>query len=222
MKAVEIKNVTKQFGSRTIINNFSLDIEEGEFVAIIGKSGCGKSTLLNMIGLLESVDLGEIRINNQKLPAINSRAATLMRRNTINYLFQSYALISNMTVKDNLLMALQYVKEHQNTKIELVNDVLKKLEIETLINDDVNTLSGGEQQRVAVARTILKPGDIILADEPTGSLDPNLAHLSFNLVKDLRDTYKKTVVLVTHNMEQAQQADRIINLNDYSNSMSNI
>lgn len=222
MKAVEIKNVTKQFGSRTIINNFSLDIEEGEFVAIIGKSGCGKSTLLNMIGLLESVDLGEIRINNQKLPAINSRAATLMRRNTINYLFQSYALISNMTVKDNLLMALQYVKEHQNTKIELVNDVLKKLEIETLINDDVNTLSGGEQQRVAVARTILKPGDIILADEPTGSLDPNLAHLSFNLVKDLRDTYKKTVVLVTHNMEQAQQADRIINLNDYSNSISNI
>lgn len=222
MKAVEIKNVTKQFGSRTIINNFSLDIEEGEFVAIIGKSGCGKSTLLNMIGLLESVDLGEIRINNQKLPAINSRAATLMRRNTINYLFQSYALISNMTVKDNLLMALQYVKEHQNTKIELVNDVLKKLEIETLINDDVNTLSGGEQQRVAVARTILKPGDIILADEPTGSLDPNLAHLSFNLVKDLRDTYKKTVVLVTHNMEQAQQADRIVNLNDYSNSMSNI
>ena len=222
MKAVEIKNVTKQFGSRTIINNFSLDIEAGEFVAIIGKSGCGKSTLLNMIGLLESVDLGEIRINNQKLPAINSRAATLMRRNTINYLFQSYALISNMTVKDNLLMALQYVKEHQNTKIELVNNVLKKLEIETLINDDVNTLSGGEQQRVAVARTILKPGDIILADEPTGSLDPNLAHLSFNLVKDLRDTYKKTVVLVTHNMEQAQQADRIINLNDYSNSMSNI
>nr|WP_068130991.1 ATP-binding cassette domain-containing protein [Nosocomiicoccus ampullae] len=222
MKAVEIKNITKQFGSRTIINNFSLDIEAGEFVAIIGKSGCGKSTLLNMIGLLESVDLGEIRINNQKLPAINSRAATLMRRNTINYLFQSYALISNMTVKDNLLMALQYVKEHQNTKIELVNNVLKKLEIETLINDDVNTLSGGEQQRVAVARTILKPGDIILADEPTGSLDPNLAHLSFNLVKDLRDTYKKTVVLVTHNMEQAQQADRIINLNDYSNSMSNI
>lgn len=222
MKAVEIKNITKQFGSRTIINNFSLDIEAGEFVAIIGKSGCGKSTLLNMIGLLESVDLGEIRINNQKLPAINSRAATQMRRNTINYLFQSYALISNMTVKDNLLMALQYVKEHQNTKIELVNNVLKKLEIETLINDDVNTLSGGEQQRVAVARTILKPGDIILADEPTGSLDPNLAHLSFNLVKDLRDTYKKTVVLVTHNMEQAQQADRIINLNDYSNSMSNI
>lgn len=222
MKAVEIKNITKQFGSRTIINNFSLDIEAGEFVAIIGKSGCGKSTLLNMIGLLESVDLGEIRINNQKLPAINSRAATLMRRNTINYLFQSYALISNMTVKDNLLMALQYVKENQNTKIELVNNVLKKLEIETLINDDVNTLSGGEQQRVAVARTILKPGDIILADEPTGSLDPNLAHFSFNLVKDLRDTYKKTVVLVTHNMEQAQQADRIINLNDYSNSMSNI
>lgn len=215
MKAVEITNITKQFGSRTIINNVSLDIEKEEFVAIVGKSGCGKSTLLNMIGLLESVDAGEIRINNKKLPSINSRAATMMRRNTINYLFQSYALISDISVKENLMMALEYVKGNRNRKLELIKEILKKLEIDSLINDKINTLSGGEQQRVAVARTILKPGDIILADEPTGSLDPKLAELSFELIKDLRNKYRKTIVLVTHNIDQAKQADRIINLNDY-------
>lgn len=99
MKAIEINHITKKFGSRTIIRDFSLDIHQGEFVAIVGKSGCGKSTLLNMIGLLETIETGEVKIYNQAIPNINSATATKLRRHTINYLFQSYALISDMTVK---------------------------------------------------------------------------------------------------------------------------
>ncbi|ENL6205960.1 ABC transporter ATP-binding protein [Staphylococcus pseudintermedius] len=210
MKAIEINHITKKFGSRTIIRDFSLDIHQGEFVAIVGKSGCGKSTLLNMIGLLETIETGEVKIYNQAIPNINSATATKLRRHTINYLFQSYALISDMTVKDNLLLALEYVKISKKEKLDKIQQVLQKLEIDTLLNDKINTLSGGEQQRVAVARTILKPGDIM----PTGALDPKLADIAFEFIRELRDTDNKTIVLVTHNVEQAKQADRLIDLSE--------
>ncbi|EGQ3848502.1 ATP-binding cassette domain-containing protein [Staphylococcus pseudintermedius] len=220
MKAIEINHITKKFGSRTIIRDFSLDIHQGEFVAIVGKSGCGKSTLLNMIGLLETIETGEVKIYNQAIPKINSATATKLRRHTINYLFQSYALISDMTVKDNLLLALEYVKISKKEKLDKIQQVLQKLEIDTLLNDKINTLSGGEQQRVAVARTILQPGDIILADEPTGALDPKLADIAFEFIRELRDTDNKTIVLVTHNIEQAKQADRLIDLNELNEKVS--
>ncbi|ARJ51116.1 ABC transporter ATP-binding protein [Staphylococcus lutrae] len=212
MKAIEIKQVTKRFGNRKVIDGFSLSIDQGAFVAIVGQSGCGKSTLLNMMGLLETIEEGEIKIYGQPLPNIHSMAATRIRRKTINYLFQSYALISNLSVKENLMIALEYVKLNRYEKYKKIEHVLRRLGIEDLAQNTINTLSGGEQQRVAVARTILKPGDIILADEPTGSLDPQLAHTAFQLIQELRDQHGKTVVLVTHNMEQAQQADRVINL----------
>ncbi|MCC4037119.1 ATP-binding cassette domain-containing protein, partial [Staphylococcus pseudintermedius] len=130
------------------------------------------------------------------------------------------ALISEMTVKDNLLLALEYVKISKKEKLDKIQQVLQKLEIDTLLNDKINTLSGGEQQRVAVARTILKPGDIILADEPTGALDPKLADIAFEFIRELRDTDNKTIVLVTHNIEQAKQADRLIDLNALNEKVS--
>lgn len=116
MSAVEVKNVMKRYGARTIFQDISFSVEDGEFVALTGPSGCGKSTLLNMIGTLESVDSGDIWISGKKLPGINSRKATLLRRNTINYLFQSYALINDMMVYQNLLLSMQFLNIRQKEK----------------------------------------------------------------------------------------------------------
>ena len=211
-KAIEILNVTKKFGKRFIFRDLNLSIERGEFVAIVGTSGCGKSTLLNMIGLLESIDAGQITLNGKEIPKIESKKATLIRRNTINYLFQSFALITDMTIYQNLFIAMNFLDITDKEKDIKIDKILEKVNLKELKNEKVNTLSGGEQQRVALARTILKPGDIILADEPTGSLDSATAEIVFDLIKDLSKQYKKTVIMVTHNKVLANKADRIINL----------
>lgn len=211
-KAIEVLNVTKKFGKRYIFKNLNLSVEDGEFIAIVGPSGCGKSTLLNMIGLLEAKDTGKIKIKGKEIPKIESKEATILRRNTINYLFQSFALINDMTIYQNLLLAMKFLNTTDKEKDKKIIEILKKVKLEELKDEKVNTLSGGEQQRVALARTILKPGDIILADEPTGSLDSVSAEIVFNLIKDLSKQYRKTVLMVTHSKDLANQADRIINL----------
>lgn len=211
-KAIEVLNVTKKFGKRYIFQNLNLSVEEGEFIAIIGPSGCGKSTLLNMIGLLEEKDAGQIKLKGKEIPKIESKEATMLRRNTINYLFQSFALINDMTIYQNLFLAMKFLNITNKEKDKRINEILKKVHLEEFKDEKVNTLSGGEQQRVALARTILKPGDIILADEPTGSLDSAAAKIAFNLIKDLSKQYRKTVIMVTHSENLANQADRIINI----------
>ncbi len=213
-KAIEVLNVTKKFGKRFIFQDLNLSVEDGEFVAIIGPSGCGKSTLLNMIGLLESSDAGQIKLKGKLIPKIESKKATMLRRNTINYLFQSFALINNMTVYQNLFIAMNFLNLTDKEKYLKIDKILEKVNLKELKNEKVNTLSGGEQQRVALARTILKPGDIILADEPTGSLDSATAEIAFDLIKSLSKQYKKTVIMVTHNNSLANKADRIIALSN--------
>jgi len=211
-KSIEVLNVTKKFGKRYIFKNLNLSVEDGEFVSIVGPSGCGKSTLLNMIGLLESSDVGQIKLKGKEIPEIKSKESTMLRRNTINYLFQSFALINDMTIYQNLFLAMNFSKITAKEKDTRIEGILKKVNLEKFKDEKVNTLSGGEQQRVALARTILKPGDIILADEPTGSLDSAAAEIAFNLIKDLSKQYRKTVMMVTHSKHLANQADRIINI----------
>ncbi|WP_311531526.1 ATP-binding cassette domain-containing protein [uncultured Anaerococcus sp.] len=213
MKSLEIKNLNKSYGNRNIINDLSFDIDKNEIVALIGKSGSGKSTILNMIGLLETIDSGEIKIKSQILPDINSKKAMMIRRNTINYLFQTYALINHKTVLENLLISMEYTNLKKSEKLNYIRNTLKDLGIDNLIESPVNTLSGGEAQRVSLARCILKPGDIILADEPTGSLDPNMSHTVFDILFSLRENYDKTILIVTHDMDLAKNCDRIISLN---------
>lgn len=212
MKAVELNNVTKQYGNRTILSDISLSVDEHEFVALVGPSGCGKSTILNMIGVLETFERGEICVFGEKLPKIDGRRATLLRRNTLNYLFQSFALITDMTILHNLLMAMQFLNISNHEKITRIDKILEAVNLLPLKNALVNTLSGGEQQRVALARTMLKPGNLILADEPTGALDAHAAEVSFSLLHNLCRQHKKTVIMVTHNLELAQRTDRIIDL----------
>lgn len=212
MKYLQIKNISKSFDKKKIIDNFSLDLEKNEILAIVGKSGSGKSTLLNIIGLLEEYDSGEILLKENPLPNINSKEATLIRRNEINYVFQTNALVSSKSVKDNLLIAMEYVKKSKEEKDKDIKEILEKLEILDLLDQKINTLSGGEAQRVAIARCVLKPGDLILADEPTGSLDPKMSDEVFKLLLSLRDLYDKTIIIVSHDTKLANKCDRIIDI----------
>ena len=196
MNKIEFINVRKSYGHRDVIKGVSFSIKEKEIVSIIGPSGSGKSTLLNMLGMLEVIDGGKVLIEGHK----------------INYLFQSFALISNETVEKNLLIAMNYVKSSKKEKEKRIDEVLKKLGILGLKKMQCNTLSGGEQQRVALARCILKPGDIVLADEPTGSLDPKMSDTVFAMLKDLRNSFGKTILIVTHDMNLAAQTDRQLKL----------
>ena len=213
MKHIELNNISKSYGNRKIIDNLSFSIDENEIVAIVGKSGSGKSTLLNMIGLLETYDSGEILLKGEKLPNLNSKEATLLRRSEINYLFQTKALINEKTVKENLLVAMEYVDIKYEEKSKKINEILDKLDILDIIEQKINTISGGEAQRVALARCVLKPGDLILADEPTGSLDPIMSDEVFSILLNLRSAYNKTILIVTHDMDIARRCDRIIDIN---------
>lgn len=212
MPTISVRQLSKYYGAKRVIENISFDISDREFVALIGPSGSGKSTLLNLIGLLETVDEGTITIDGEILPQVNSKKATHLRRNVLNYLFQSNALIPNESVSDNLMLALHYTDLTKKEKDKKIKTVLSKVHMESFLESRINELSGGEQQRIAIARAILKPGELILADEPTGSLDPQMAQTAFELLKLLRDEYGKTIILVTHDMDQAQQCDRIIDL----------
>ncbi len=212
MSMISVQNVSKKFGSREILKDLSFDVEENEFVALVGPSGSGKSTLLNMIGLLDNIDSGKILINGKILPKVNSRSAVNYRKNVINYLFQSNALISTSSVKDNLMLAMNFTNFSKEEKEKKIKETLRFVGLENRLDSKVNELSGGEQQRIAIVRSILKPGDIILADEPTGSLDPDMAQKSFDLIRSLRDQFGKTILIVTHNLDHAKQCDRIVSL----------
>ena len=212
METIKINHLTKKFGDRIVFENLNLEIPERSIISIVGKSGSGKSTLLNMIGLLEDFEIGSIELFGNTLPKINSSKATQIRRNKISYLFQSYALINDMTVTQNLLLSLHFTDLSTNEKKNKLDLVLDELELNHLKKSKINTLSGGEQQRVALARAILKPSQLILCDEPTGALDHQLASKIYDNIELLRDEYNKTVLIVTHDLELAQKTDKVIDI----------
>ena len=209
---LQVDVLNKSFGSNTVLHNISFEIESGEAVALVGPSGCGKSTLLNIIGLLETLDSGTINLEGRAYPSINSKKATLMRRTEINYLFQSFALINDWKVSKNLLLALQYTKLSKQEQERLIRTALENYGIGEKFDAVVNELSGGEKQRVAIARAMIKPGNLILADEPTGSLDKAMATIVIDSLLDSVRANHKTLLMVTHDMSIAQRCDRIIEL----------
>ena len=209
---LQVDALNKSFGSNTVLHNISFEIESGESVALVGPSGCGKSTLLNIIGLLETLDSGTINLEGRTYPSINSKKATLMRRTEINYLFQSFALINDWKVSKNLLLALQYTKLSKQEQERLIRTALENYGIGEKFDAVVNELSGGEKQRVAIARAMIKPGNLILADEPTGSLDKAMATIVIDSLLDSVHANHKTLLMVTHDMGIAQRCDRIIEL----------
>lgn len=209
---LQVDALNKSFESNTVLHNISFEIESGESVALVGPSGCGKSTLLNIIGLLETLDSGTINLEGRAYPSINSKKATLMRRTEINYLFQSFALINDWKVSKNLLLALQYTKLSRQEQERLIRTALENYGIGEKFDAVVNELSGGEKQRVAIARAMIKPGNLILADEPTGSLDKAMATIVIDSLLDSVHANHKTLLMVTHDMGIAQRCDRIIEL----------
>lgn len=208
---IKIKNLNKSFGEKQVFTNFNCNIKDGFMTAIIGKSGSGKSTLLNMIGLLDLDYQGEILYDDVNIKKLKDNKQVEFIRNNINYLFQNYALIDNETVEQNLLLALAYEKINKAEKITKINEVLTKVDLTNFNNKKIYTLSGGEQQRIALARTILKKGNIILADEPTGNLDEINKEIVLKILKELK-SLGKTIIIVTHDLSIAHECDEVIEL----------
>ncbi|CAH0216252.1 Macrolide export ATP-binding/permease protein MacB [Plantibacter cousiniae] len=207
-----IDQLTKQYGSRRVLDGVDLEVHRGESVAIVGPSGSGKSTLLNIAGLLDECSGGEVRFRGAPLPRINSRAASHLRRDHINYLFQSFALIGASTAFENVLIGLHAVRLGRRAKEQQIMEILNRLGLRQVAHDRVMTLSGGERQRVALARCLVKPGELILADEPTGALDDALADVAVAEMLSLQQDYGKTLLVVTHDRRVADRCDRVFDL----------
>ena len=208
---IKLENVTKTIGEKVILENLSLKINQGDLVAIVGKSGSGKSTLLNLLGLIDGDYSGYYEIFGQKNVPVNSVKSQAIIREHISYLFQNFALIDNETVEYNLMLALKYVKLSKKDKVKKIEEILERVGLPSTLHQKVSELSGGEQQRIAVARAILKPSQLLLADEPTGSLDPENRDLVLNFLLDMNKE-GKTVIIVTHDAYVAQQCHRVIEL----------
>ncbi|EES92276.1 bacteriocin ABC transporter ATP-binding protein [Clostridium botulinum] len=206
---IKLVNVKKKFGSHAIFENLNLNVEENDFVAIVGKSGKGKTTLLNMIGCIEPITSGEINVCGIKNPNINKKSGSQLLRNKISFLFQNYALVDDETVNFNLDIALRFTKSSKSEKATLKKDALKMVGLSGYESRKVYELSGGEQQRIAIARAILKPSNLVLADEPTGSLDPENRDIVLKLLSKMNEM-GKTIIVVTHDSTVADYCKRKI------------
>ncbi len=203
---VNMQKVSKSFGDHVIFHQFDLTVADGEFVVVIGRSGSGKSTLLNIMGLLLKADRGDVELFGKKNVRPYSAMAEYLLRNKIGYLFQHFALIDEETVYDNLRLVVS-----GKDKQRQMDAALDQVGLQGYGEKKIYQCSGGEQQRIALARLLLKPCELVLADEPTGSLDHENKMIVCHLLKKL-NTDGKTIVVVTHDEELKQFADRIISL----------
>ncbi len=199
--------IQKKFRSRTALSTVDLRVQPSEVVAVTGPSGSGKSTLLNILGLLEPVETGSLSLFGKSAPSVGSPRATRLRRTRLGYLFQNYALIDNQTVEANLKIAQAYVQGRTATLAKARAQALEQVDLPEVHNRKVYELSGGEQQRVALARLLLKPCQLVLADEPTGSLDPVNRDIVLDLLKALSEQ-GKSVIIVTHDDAVVGRCDR--------------
>ena len=214
---IKIINLTKIFRTESVqttaLNEVSLEISQGEFVAIMGPSGCGKSTLLNMIGLLDNPTSGELWSMDQEVSRYSENDRTDLRNGNLGFVFQSFNLIDELTVFENVELPLLYAGVSTRERVKRVNEALERMQIAHRTEHYPQQLSGGQQQRVAIARAIVTNPRIILADEPTGNLDSTNGNEVMNLLKELNHD-GATVVMVTHSEENAREAERIIRMMD--------
>ncbi len=194
------------------LDGIDLEIEQGRFTAIIGTSGSGKSTLLNMLGGLDTPTEGSIRIGNTELSGLNSEQATVFRRKQIGFIFQNYNLIPVLTVWENIVFPISLDGRKPDQKF--IMRIVEMLGLDRKLDSLPNQLSGGQQQRVAIARALASKPSIILADEPTGNLDSRTSDDVIGLLKMTGSEFDQTIVMITHNPEIAQMADRIVRIED--------
>lgn len=210
---LEISKIKKSFGEgenkMEVLKGIDVAIEKGEFCVLLGPSGSGKSTLLNIIGGIDSADEGYISINGKKIADMKEKALTMYRRKHLGYIFQMYNLIPNLTVRENIEVGA-YLSDNPLD----VDDLLRTLGLYEHQHKMPNQISGGQQQRTAIGRAIVKNPDILLCDEPTGALDYKTSKEILKLIEDLNKKYGNTIVMVTHNDAIKYMADRVIRLRD--------
>ena len=216
MSILKANNLIKIYGKDenmvSALNDVSLEIEEGEFVAIVGTSGSGKSTLLNMLGGLDTLTRGEVYINGKRINDMKDEELTIFRRRNIGFIFQNYNLVPILNVYENIVLPIELDGVKIDT--EYVDSIIEILGLKDKITNMPNNLSGGQQQRVAIARALATKPAIILADEPTGNLDSKTSMDVIGLLKMTSNKFNQTIVMITHNEEIAQLADRVIRIED--------
>ena len=216
MSILKANNLIKIYGKDenmvSALNDVSIEIEEGEFVAIVGTSGSGKSTLLNMLGGLDTLTRGEVFINGKRLNDMNDEELTIFRRRNIGFVFQNYNLVPILNVYENIVLPIELDGVKIDT--EYVDSIIEILGLTEKLTNMPNNLSGGQQQRVAIARALATKPALILADEPTGNLDSKTSMDVIGLLKMTSQKFNQTIVMITHNEEIAQLADRIIRIED--------
>jgi putative ABC transport system ATP-binding protein len=214
IKTSNLKKVyTTEEVETTALNNVNIEIKEGEFVAIMGPSGCGKSTLLNIMGLLDNPTSGQYHFNGQEISGYSEKQRAQLRKGNIGFIFQSFNLIDELTVFENVELPLLYLGMDSSKRNSKVENALERMGMMHRKNHFPQQLSGGQQQRVAIARAVVADAKLILADEPTGNLDSDHGDEVMKLLTELNDS-GTTIVMVTHSPYDAKYAERIINLFD--------
>ncbi|MBX2845578.1 MAG: ABC transporter ATP-binding protein [Saprospiraceae bacterium] len=217
---IKLQDVTKVYRTDTVetlaLNNINLSVEDGEFVSIMGPSGCGKSTLLNMMGLLDRPSDGQVTIDEKELKGYKEKALAKFRNEHLGFIFQSFHLIGDLPVVDNVELPLLYRGTSAKERKRLAEEALEAVGLKNRMKHYPSQLSGGQKQRVAIARAIVGKPSIILADEPTGNLDSNLGNEVMDILLSLNRDRKATIVMVTHDENMALKTNRIIRLYDGS------
>ena len=203
-----------KLGNNTVkaLDVVDFKVREGEFVAIVGKSGSGKSTLLHMVGGLDNPTDGEVYVDGRKLSKMNKEQLAVFRRRKVGFVFQSYNLVQDLNVYENIVLPIELDGGHINE--EFINNILSLLKLTEKREALPCTLSGGQQQRVAIARALASKPAIVLADEPTGNLDTATSHDVLGLLRVVAKQYRQTIILITHDQDIAQLADRIVRIED--------
>ncbi|HYG51803.1 MAG TPA: ABC transporter ATP-binding protein [Flavobacteriales bacterium] len=211
---IELENISKSYGQLKVLDNISLKLEKAEIVAIVGASGAGKSTLLNILGTLDRPDSGSYRFNETDVFAFNTNELSRWRNLKIGFIFQFHHLLNEFTSLENVCIPGYIAKKQSSQVIARATELLNMLGLKDKLDSKPKQLSGGEQQRVAVARALINNPDIVLADEPSGNLDSANAKELHRIFFKLRNEFKQTFVIVTHNEELANMADRKLVIKD--------
>ncbi|WP_312045702.1 ABC transporter ATP-binding protein [Anaerotignum sp.] len=216
MSILKTNQLKKQYGTSAnlvkALDDVALNVEPGEFVAIVGTSGSGKSTLLHMLGGLDTPTSGSVEVDGKELSKMNDDQLTIFRRRNIGFIFQNYNLVPILNVYENIVLPIELDGEKPDKAF--IDKIVKMLGLTEKLNNLPNNLSGGQQQRVAIARALATKPAIILADEPTGNLDSKTSQEVLGLLKMTSQQFHQTIVMITHNSEIAQLADRIVRIED--------